>query len=200
VRDLEMKIAVLLSAFWAVLVTGQDQNLKQSTYRGPLCLGGFCLDKPPLPSEKKLVAKYGPGSSISDFRCYAVSEQKVFVHFGVEHHLPGEIVTVFVSSVPNCVTRSALATPRASFPIFATKEGVRIGDSYEKVLKIYGKPSSTRPGSDGLFEVLPYSRERKGAPFGDTVLVYDGPSDELIQGKFYLRKGRVTALYISCSE
>jgi hypothetical protein len=196
-----MKYSVLFATFLcAAGALSQNSKPEQRPYRGPLCLAGFCLEKSPLPSEKKLIEQYGPGTRIGESRCYAVPEQQAYVHFGVEHNLPGEIVTVFVSDVPNCMIRVPLATPNAPFPTFETKEGIRIGDSYEKVVKIYGQPSSTRSGADGLFEMVPYSRERRGTPFGETALVYDGPSDELIQGKIYLRKGRVAAIYISCSE
>jgi hypothetical protein len=185
-----------------LLVAGslaQESRAKEHPYRGPLCLGGFCFGSS-LPSEKKLVAQYGPGSRVGEFRCYAAPDQKAFVYFLVEHELPGEILTIFVSDAPNCVTGTKLPPPKTPFPAFETKAGIRLDASYDQVIKTYGQPDSTRDGTDGVSKIVPFDRGRKGSPFGETALVYNGPSNELIQGIFYLRKGRVAAIYISRSE
>jgi hypothetical protein len=191
-----LAVAVLYSS----LVLAQSEKAADQLYKGPLCLASFCLDKSPLPSERDLVFKHGPGLRIGEFRCYAVTEQSAFIHFGVEHNLPGEIVTVLVSDAPNCNSQIKPPVPKSPFAIFQTKEGIRLGDSREKVLRTYGAPSSIRDGNDAIFKLVPVNRGHKTAPFGETALVYDGPSDELIQGIFYIRSGKVAAIYISRSE
>src|SRR5579863_5975202 len=190
-------VIVMLAAAAALAQTGKPAD---RPYKGPFCLADFCLEKSPLPSGKKLVAKYGPGLRIGEFRCYAVPEQNAFVHFGTEHHLSSVIVTILVSDAPNCQSQTNPPAPKSTFPIFDTKEGIQLGDSYEKVIKAYGPPTSTRDGTVAMYDMVPVDRTRKAAPFGESALVYDGPSDELIQGIFYLRKGKVAAIYISCSE
>jgi hypothetical protein len=195
--------AIILAVFHICVIAGtaQSEQSGKPVYRGPSCLSNFCLWKAPLPSEETLVAKYGPGSEIGKVHCYAVPEQKSYVHFGTVPDLPGKIVTVFVSRAPNCLIGSEKpAAARIAFPAFETKEGIRLGDPSAKVLETYGRPSAKRAGEDGLGSLLPYSRERRGSPFGDTVLVYDGPPDELIQAKFYIHNRKVAAIYISCSE
>ena len=177
----------------------QEKKSSDYPYRGPLCLGGFCLEKT-LPSERNLIQKYGSGLKLRDFRCYALPDQGAYVQFQTEESLPGRIVTVFVSDTPSCLSKTALPHPKTPFPIFQTREQLKLGDAKQKAMKIYGPPSSVRAGNDGLFKLVPYQRERQGFPFGDTALVYDGPSDDLIQGIVYIRKGRVAAIYISCSE
>jgi hypothetical protein len=190
-------MAFALCTAAALAQTGKPTDLP---YKGPFCLADFCLEKSPLPSEKKLVAQYGPGLRIGEFRCYSAPEQNAYVHFGVEQNLPSEIVTIIVSDVPNCESQMKLRASKSPFPMFKTQEGIRLGDSYEDVVKAYGPPTSTRDGTVATFDIVPVNRARKVAPFGETALVYDGPSDELIQGIFYLRKGKVAAIYISCSE
>jgi hypothetical protein len=199
-----MRRAILRSAvvqICALAVVAQTGGFQKHPYRGPSCLAGFCLTKTPLPSEEELVKAYGPGTRIGDFHCYAVPEQKSYIHFGVEHDRPGEIATVFVSRAPNCVIDSGRAVNGSKgFPALETKEGVRLGDAVEKVIELYGPPSAKRGGSDGLGSLVPYSRDREGSPFGETVLVYDGPPDQLIQAKFYLHRNKVVAIFLSCSE
>ena len=185
----------MLGTAAALAQTGKPAD---SPYKGPFCLADFCLDKSPLPSEKKLVARYGPGLRIAEFRCYAAPEQNAFVHFGAEHDLSSEIVTILVSDVPNCQSQTNPPAPKSTFPIFETREGIRLGDSYEKVIKTYGPPTSTRGGTVAMYDMVPVDRTRKTTPFGESALVYS--SDGLMQGIFYLRKGKVAAIYISCSE
>jgi hypothetical protein len=195
--------AILLAVFHISIVAGLAQSGQSPNppYRGPSCIAGFCLYKTPLPSEEELVAKFGPGTKIGEIRCYGVPQQHAYVHFGGEHHAPGQIVTIFVSHERNCFPSSEkLATSKVPFPALQTKEGIRLGDPYAKLISVYGPPSSKREGPDGLGQIVPHSREREDSPFGETVLVYDGPPDELIQAKFYLHRGKIYAMYISCSE
>lgn len=170
-------------------------------YKGPSCLADFCLYKSPLPTEDGLVSKYGSGTQIGHVYCYTVPEQKAYVHFSTEHALPGKIVSVFVSRAPNCITDSGKpVSAKTPFPEFSTKEGIRLGVGALKVEEAYGRPNTKRDGEDGLGQLLPHSPERQGEPFGEHVLVYDGPPDQLIQAKFYIHNGKVAAIYLSCSE
>ena len=185
----------------AVAVIAQTGGFQKHPYSGPACLAGFCLAKDPLPSEEELIKSYGEGTRIGEFHCYAVPEQKGYIHFGIEHDRPGEIATVFVSRAPNCVNDSGRAVNASKpLPALETNEGVRLGDSVEKVIELYGPPSAKRGGSDGLGSLIPYSRDRQGSPFGEMVLVYDGPPNQLIQAKFYLHRNKVVAIFLSCSE
>lgn len=84
--------------------------------------------------------------------------------------------------------------------MFATKEGIRLGDHALKVEEAYGRPSSKRDGEDGLGQIVPRSHENQGEPFGEHALVYDGPPGQLIQAKFYIHNGKVAAIYLSCAE
>jgi hypothetical protein len=186
----------------SVLAGGaQTGGFQKHPYTGPPCLAGFCLAKDPLPSEQELIQTYGPGTKIGEFYCYAVPEQKAYVHFGIEHDRPGEIATVFVSRAPNCVDPSGkVASTRKPLPALETKEGIQLGDTAEKVIALYGPPSAKRGGADGLGSMVPYSHEREGSPFGETVLVYDGPPGQLMQAKFFIHHRKVVAIYLSCSE
>lgn len=195
-------VATILAIFCigVAAATEQAERSQNTPYKGPSCVADFCLFKSTLP-EDALVAKYGPGTQIGDVRCYAVPEQKAYVHVSTEHRLPGQIVAVFVSRAENCLTDSGKpATAKTPFPAFETKEGVRLGDRAEKVTAAYGLPSTRREGADGLGQLIPRSLERQGEPFGEKVLVYDGPPDELMQAKFYIHNGKVAAIYISRSE
>jgi hypothetical protein len=179
----------------------QTGGFQKHPYTGPPCLAGFCLAKAPLPPEEELVKTYGPGTKIGEFYCYAVPEQKAYIHFGIEHDRPGEIATVFVSRAPNCLDASGkLSNAAKPLPALETKEGLRLGDDAKKVVALYGPPSAKRGGADGLGSMVPLSHDRQGSPFGELVLVYNGPPTELIQAKFYIHRNRVAAIYLSCSE
>jgi len=196
-------VAIIVAVFHicAIVAAAQSEESHYKPYKGPSCVAGFCLFKTPLPSEEALVDKFGPGTQIGAVRCYSIPEQKLYVHFSTQHSLPGKIVTVFVSRAPNCMTGSEKpATAKTPFPAFETKEGIRLGDRAVKVIAAYGHPSAKRAGADGLGQIVPHPPEREDSPFGETVLVYDGPPDELMQAKFYLHNGKVAAIYISCSE
>lgn len=189
------RIAEWLLVTSILLSPALGQN-KAGEYKGPSCLADYCFSNA-LPSETALVSQHGPGLHIGESRCYADSAQGAYVHFDAEHDVPGRIVTVIVSDVSSCdAPRHTL--PKSVFPPFITKEGIGLGNSKEKIIKAYGNPTSTRPGADALGSIVPHSRARRGNPFGETVLVYDGP--ELLQSKFYLRANKVAAIYISCAE
>jgi hypothetical protein len=191
----------VLAHLCALAALPQTGGFQKHPYKGPACIADFCLAKAPLPSEEELIQAHGPGTQIGEYRCYAVPEQKAYVHFHVEPHRSGEIVTVFVSRAPNCVDPSGkVANATKPFPALETKEGIQLGDAAEKVLALYGPPSSKRGGADGRGSMVPYSREREGSPFGETVLVYDGPPPQLIQAKFFIHHRKVIAMYLSCSE
>ncbi len=193
-------VAIVVAAVHLCVVAAAAQS-ERVVYKGPECLADFCLFKSPLPSEDALVAKYGPGTQVGTARCYSVPEQKAYVHFSIQHRVPGQIVSVFVSRSQNCFKDSGKpATTKTPFPVFATKEGIQLGDGARKVVEVYGTPSAKREGADGLGQVVPRSPERQGEPFGEHVLVYDGPPGELMQAKFYIHNGKVAAIYLSCSE
>ena len=178
----------------------QGDKQEERAYKGPLCLANFCFERFPLASEKELIARYGAGLKIGEARCYASSSQRAYVQFRVEQELPGKVVVILVSDVENCLGKTKAPPPRTSFPVFSTREGVRLGDTYRKVLRTYGKPTSVRDGTDATFKLIPLRPEHKISPFGEQALVYDGPSDDLIQAIFYVRKEKIAAIYISCSE
>ena len=198
-RSAALRIGVLLLC--ALAAVAQTSGFQKHPYTGPSCLAGFCLANTPLPSEEELVKTYGSGTKIGEVYCYAVPEQKAYIHFGIEHDRPGEIATVFISQAPNCVNSSGkIASAEKPFPALEATGGVRLGDPFEKILDLYGPPSTKRGGSDGLGSLVPYSRERQGSPFGENVLVYNGPASELIQAKFYIHRNKVVAIFLSCSE
>ena len=194
-------VAVVVAAVHLCVVAAAQSEPQKVVYSGPDCLADFCLFKSPLPSEDALVVKYGPGTQVGEVRCYAVPEQKAYVHFSTQRRLPGQIVAVFVSRAQNCFQDSGKpVTAKSPFPLLATKEGIRLGDQAQKVVEAYGTPSTKREGADGLGQIVPSSRRRQGEPFGEHVLVYDGPPGELMQSKFYIHNGKVSAIYLSCSE
>lgn len=191
--------SLLVAILCTAAAQGQTDKTPPSAYSGPKCLANFCFRASHLPSERALVNRYGPGLKVGESRCYAIPEQNSYVHFDVEHDLQGEIVTAFVSDVPNCVNPAKTPSPKRPFPKFETREGVKLGDPYKRVIQIYGPPTSIREGKDaGWF--APGQRGTERSQFKGRALVYDGPDDELIQGIFYIRDGRIAAIYISCSE
>jgi len=164
----------------------------------PTCLGEFCFDqKSPLISEEDFVKRYGEGYTQGGefaYHCYEVPEQKLFVHFWPYHANQREIMEIFVSDVPNCLTAKP---PKTAFQPLITTEGLKIGDTYEKVVSLYGKPDVTRK-ANGLEKIgLDVDKAKKSAPFGNKFLSYWPDKNALLHADIYFRNGKVAAILIS---
>lgn len=170
-------------------------------HKAPLCIGEFCFGKDlrHLLTEHDLVKRYGKGHTANgkfSAYCYKVAEQELFVRFRPYHGENRFIADIFVSDVANC---PATKLPKVRFNQLTTAEGLRIGDSYEKVLSIYGEPDSVAAASGIEKTGLNYKEALASTPFGDKYLVYWPDKEASLHAHIYIRNGKVSAILISVS-
>jgi hypothetical protein len=194
-----VRLATLrLALFLTIAMRGHSQQ-QERYVKGPSCLAEFCFDEH-LMSERDFGARYGrltePGRD-GPRTCFAVPEQRLFVHFGATHELPSQIDQVFVSDVQNC--RKPLIS-KTKFRRFLTREGIKLGDPEAKIIEAYGQPSRIDHG-DGCEKLgLTVQQAANSAPFGDKVLAYVASQDTLLYAEFYIRAGKLAAILVSSSE
>lgn len=178
----------------------QASGARDSKHAGPACVAGFCFGVGSigvLMEESELVKKYGPGYwEVKKFplHCYILQDQKLFVRVRPYHGEQKQIMEIFISDVPNC--KSALPPARA-FPRATTGEGLAIGDPFDRVLRLYGKPAM-----EGNPIRLGYCLQRKTAAteacrYGDLVYRYLRKDDQLFHADIVLRAGKVAGILIS---
>jgi hypothetical protein len=208
------------SAFWsmkpilAVMLIGACSPIAHTFERSEMkdlatdqfCMGEFCLRSTSLRmlKTKDLVSRYGLGHKMNGkfpihcFKSLASGAQSAtYVRFSAGHARQEDIVEMFVSDAQNC---PAAESPRVSFGNFKTERGLKLGDSYENVLSLYGKPDATRP-ANGIEQLgLPYEEQVRTIPFGDTMLVYWPDKNQSLHMNIYIRDRRVAGVLISGTQ
>lgn len=201
-----MRVLLLcLALIYPSVVFGADPAPAQTKYHGPSCIGEFCLNDA-VTKEADLINKYGAGyfqRGKFSFHCYKVPDQGLFVHFHVIKHNDCRIVSqVLVSDRPNCVINNQpqAKMTKKPFESLKTREGIKIGDTYQKVVDVYGTPDIMEKGT-GLDVIgLDYKKAMSSMPLGEEVLIYNSPIGTLFQSSFYIRDGKVSAMQLSISE
>jgi hypothetical protein len=187
---------LLFSSFQGAVIA------QPSSYTGPSCVGEFCFNVKSmsmLMTEAAFIRKYGSGHREGNqgaAHCYKIPEQNLYVHFQSYHGEQNQIIGVFVSDEPSCP--SALP-PKVPFKPLVTREGLRIGDTYKKVIALYGEPNIEEK-ANGIEKIgIDYQTQLRTAPFGETRLRYFSQYSPL-GANIYLRKGNVSAILVSMSE
>jgi hypothetical protein len=114
--------------------------------------------------------------------------------------------TVTVSNFPNCVHQSVKVTSE-DFAAWKTENGIGLSSTADDVRKAYGKPSKEDKIEGTKYRWVihgdrtnsHYTAERK-PELGDTVLVYQGASDDLRAAEFGIREGKVVWISLSKNE
>jgi hypothetical protein len=200
-----MRSAKFLFVVWLVYVascSAADVARPTGKSKGPYCIAEFCFDVESidqLMTERELIARFGKGYSEDGkfaFYCYEIPEQKLFVRFRPYHGEQRQIVDIFVSDTSSC---PAAKKPNIPLKPLVTREGLKLGDPVEKVISLYGKPSSTAKGS--AIEKIGATNYNapNSSPFGDTVFKYGSTDDGLLRSEVYLRGDTVSAILISVS-
>jgi hypothetical protein len=167
------------------------------------CLGQFCLHNtsPRILKTSDLISRYGSGHKIDGkFPIYCFkstasgTESVTYVRFSAGHAQHDDVVEMFVSDAPNC---PAVERPATSFGDLRTERGLKLGDSYENVMSLYGKPDATRP-ANGIEQLgLPYEEQVRTIPFGDTMLIYWPDKNQSLHINIYMRERKVAGMLIS---
>jgi hypothetical protein len=173
-------------------------------------LGPFNLSGPPL-TESRLVSEFGEGyvrvqeignKIISKKHVFWVPEQTVWVQISLSHVLDAKMERIVEAVL---VTKKKLCEEdkkymaRKKLASLATSKGVKVGDSIDKVIEKYGKPSISKViGKDKGFTVLDEELKLKQGE----VLRYlqEHPSKELNFAEFYFDKRKLHSFLISESE
>lgn len=175
---------------------------KIETIIGPLDLGSSSI------SESNIISQYGQGfvqekkygnKVLEKKRVYYIPSDRIWIEIRFSHVLD-ENLERYVEEI--LITKQKLCDetykPTTPFGPLVTSKGVRIGDSINKVIKIYGAPSvSIEIGKDKTFSALDEDLKfKKGR-----VLRYlpDDP-DKLIFSEFYFSGGKLHSMLISISE
>ena len=134
-----------LAAFLLLgFLTSVSQNVtSQPGLDSRSCIAGLCIFPENLP-VKKVIDEYGGDDNAQEL-CYSIREGGLcLIATPFEH--PQDI-TEFVKSLEikkdGCDCRSVIE-PRKSFQTVLTSEGLGVGDSYNKVISLYGLPKWIR--------------------------------------------------------
>ena len=167
----------------------------------PTCIAQYCFDGK-APQEIDLIKSYGYGTYKKDgeeaWHCYEVPERKLFLKFTIHNDITPLIVGIVVSSEPIC---KEARRPIKSFKRLNTKEGIAIGDKYEKVIHTYGNPQYVRTGRELVALSRDYFSSLLKIVDSDIAIAY-GPTavDDLLVTWFYFHKGSLAAISMSISE
>lgn len=191
----------VVSLIGAAYAAGQE-------YAGPNALGPFRIDKDV--SMRNLFERLGRPSSAAtgDAFCYQSKDSEFFLILtrmadAYDRKIVGDMT---LSNFCNCVDQRITATPD-DLAAWKTERGIGIGNTADDVRKAYGKPSKEDKidGSKyrwvihGDFKGGHYSKQKR-PELGDTVLVYQGASDDLRIAEFGIREGKVVWISLSKNE
>lgn len=161
------------------------------------CLGEFSVGSDAM-LEEELVAKYGSGWSESPqfpYRCYSAPDQGLEVRLVIYPGDDHKVLSVFASRARIC---TEVEGPRETFPRFKTSEGLAIGDTREKVIRLYGEPTQELGRSRGDAVLDPFGLKPISDEIGDTILRFRPTSHgQSLLFEVYLKEGVVSSLFLS---
>jgi hypothetical protein len=194
-KPLTLKFCVRAGAsLLGILLVVGCKTVRDAEFVGT-CLGGFCVE-PPRFLERDLVAKYGPGWVPDEgLHCYSVVEKNLEVRFDSYPAEDYRVLSVLVSGARIC---SQAKPSNELFPRFTTSEGLGIGDSRERVIRLYGQPAEELCRERGDEILDPFGLEPITDDIGDTILRYrPDNADGIPMLEVYLRRGVVSSLFVS---
>jgi len=176
-------------------------------YGGPKSLGPFRIDRD-VSMDSLFDRLGGPPKLTADTYCYQSADRHAFLVLTrmVEVYDPRVAGDVVLSSFPNCVHRPVQVTAQ-DLANWKTEGGVGLGDTVEDVLKAYGRPSRETKVEGTKFRWViqgdlkgsHYSNQKR-PEIGETVLVYQGPSNDIRIAEFGIAKGKVVWISLSKNE
>lgn len=193
----KLLVAIVVATLFP-LVSCANRSAGVKKYNGPACISKFCLDKEFI-KQREIVKLYGNGFYISSkfpYHCFSTSKQNEFIYFDIYHGSPKVVLSIFLSDTAAC---QSTKMPIMGFGKLTTKKGLTLGDSRDKVIKLYGSPDMTGKGDGTRHHGLDRQKAESTSPFGDEVLHYVSKSDILMSSAIYIRDGKVSAILVSTS-
>jgi hypothetical protein len=190
----------VLTALSLIVLLGAQPGEKG--YRGPKCLGPFCLG--PRVSADSLLKQLGKPATKGSPYCYQSPDGGSFLYVTTLEGEAGRVGSVFLSDFSNCMHRDIQATTD-DLPGWKTREGIGLGSTEEEVLKAYGKPFAGAKNAPSSYALLKRGyRQGDKLPKMETLankyLAYGAAGDELETVLFGIRSGKVSYIFFSCSE
>ncbi len=118
------------------------------------------------------------------------TEENIFVKFFIIKN-DCLLVSILVSTIP---LRKKYVLPKKEFKNFITLEGLKLGDNYNKVISIYGKPD--------IIKKKHFSDNKELNDIADTALAYlnlTNSYNSLLSSTIYLKNNIVIAIFVSVS-
>ena len=182
IKQVVLAIAII---FGTVVSCLADQKIENR-------VGPFDLTDAPI-TESKLISQFGQGHIQADKvhgkvlgqqHTYYISNVKVWVDMRFSHvldeNLERVLEEILISRKKLCDERFE---PEKPFGLLITSKGIKIGDSIDKVISIYGKPSiSIEIRKNKLFSVL---GEELKLQKGRVLRYLSQQPDELLFAEFY---------------
>jgi hypothetical protein len=193
------KLIVLLT----VLAVTSAASASHDDFRGPKCLGPFCLGMTVYP--RSLFEQLGSPKMRADAYCFQSDRDHLFLCITTEEALKGAVVSVFLSDFSNCLHHPQQIT-HADLTAWKTREGIGIGSTEEDVLKAFGKPLDRwKATPDQILGLMEETRKGDKPPIAgqsvEWMLAYGSTNkDELRFASIGLRNGKVSYVWLSESE
>lgn len=112
-----------------------------------------------------------------------------------EYHLNHGITDLFVSRKPTCQRH---ARPAAPLPAPRTPEGLTLGDSYARMIQLYGPPEWEHSPPLNDFSWMAEKDIDDSRRYGDKLVIYSTSAESPdLWVHIYLRKDRVSAIRFS---
>ena len=195
---------ILLSFFCYFLLfsscAAKAGAMKEEKHLWPSCIAGFCFDQQ-AQKESVLTDAYGLGyferQEEKSVHCYRIDDQN-FLTFTIYNDNPPFVQTISLTNISLCKNSKK---PVKSFKNIGTLEGVALGDSYKKIIKIYGEPQYIKEASD--LDVLirdTFPLSKLSMSFDKAVAYGPNKENDLLVTWFFLRNGIVSAMVMSISE
>lgn len=160
-------------------------------------------------SEDDFVLRYGKGyvrqekigsKVFEKSRAYYLPNENIWIEIFFSHvldiHLERSIEAVIITKNKRCDKK---IQPKKYFGDMITSKGIKIGDSIDKVIRSYGKPSTNIKVSDCITKISTLEEHLKLK--GGQILIYrNDSSDELLCAEYYFDKKSLHSILISIKE
>ena len=169
------------------------------------CIAGLCIFPDSLPI-KQVIREYGGNKNAKEL-CYPIPKDGLCMKVTAFDH-PGDSAEDVVSlEIKRGCSCKKVIQPLKAFPTILTSEGLGVGDSFKKVISIYGIPRWIRAknasAADKLglhTEIAQFAPEDSLLHGHDFVFGYVPDYDDLNALFVYIDEYKVAAIEASISE
>lgn len=189
-------VALLLSI---CACAGSQTASAQKKNSWPTCLGSICYGDD-LPDAKQAVKTFG-GSlhrGAKDDEVLCLRDGNTFLKLVIRFDIPAYLSSVYLSKEKICSTS---ISSKVSLSSMKTKEGLRVGQSFEDALSTYGLPNFVEYEDKNVKWDQSLTQKQKDSIKENCTLVY-GPTtaDTLYEASIHINAGQIVGIELSNSE